>query len=130
MYITYHYTNLQMSVRHVESVTEFDTTILSTSGNQYFLVDFYADWCGPCKRIAPTLDKFAKTYSTVTFLKVNVDELGDISQRYDVRAMPTFLVFKAGNSTPAYQPVVGADVTKIENLLKLVTGVTKPSENF
>ncbi|KAI2604816.1 thioredoxin [Hypoxylon fragiforme] len=63
------------------------------------VTDFYADWCGPCKMIAPTFDSLSTKYSKpgrITFCKVNVDNQQPIAQAHGVRAMPTFLVFKNG----------------------------------
>lgn len=58
------------------------------------VVDFYATWCGPCKRVAPALETSAKQLDgKVKFLKVNVDQLGDLSRSYGIRAMPTALLF-------------------------------------
>jgi thioredoxin 1 len=81
---------------HVESEEEFDR-FLSEGTYTHVLVDFYADWCGPCKRFAPTFEKLKGEYSKVLFLKVDVDELDNLAQRYDVSAMPTFLLIKTGS---------------------------------
>jgi thioredoxin 1 len=56
------------------------------------VLDFYATWCGPCKRIAQPFEQFAAQYPGVVFVKINVDEFPDISQSYGVRGMPTFVV--------------------------------------
>jgi thioredoxin 1 len=61
------------------------------------LVDFWADWCGPCKMIAPTLDQIATELAgRATIAKVNVDESGDLSNRFGVRSIPTLMVFVNG----------------------------------
>ena len=61
------------------------------------LVDFWAPWCGPCRKMAPTVDKIAEDYhGRVKVAKVNVDEEGQLSRSYDVRYLPTTLVFKNG----------------------------------
>jgi thioredoxin 1 len=119
-----------MSIIHINSTNEFDDMIKTSPSTKCFLVDFYTDWCGPCKRIAPTLEKFAKTYSTVTFLKVNTDELPDLADRYDIKSIPTFLIFKGGSTVAQYQPIKGADSVKIENLLKMITGTSIQSNDF
>ena len=61
------------------------------------LVDFYADWCGPCKMIAPILKDLSTTLDENTrIVKVNVDEEGDLAQRFDVMSIPTLILFKDG----------------------------------
>lgn len=60
------------------------------------IVDFYAPWCGPCKRIAPIFNELASKYTNVTFIKVNIDDHKEIAQQYNVRSIPQLLFFKNG----------------------------------
>jgi thioredoxin 1 len=61
------------------------------------LVDFWAEWCGPCKMISPILEEIAKDQAgRITIAKVNVDDNPDISRRFDVMSIPTLLLFKDG----------------------------------
>lgn len=74
----------------------FDSTIAS-SGAKPVLVDFWAPWCGPCKAIAPILDELAEELGdSVQITKVNVDENSALAGKYNVRAIPTLLLFKNG----------------------------------
>lgn len=61
------------------------------------LVDFYADWCGPCKMVAPIIDELASEMKDVKFVKVNVDENQDLAAQFSVFSIPTFLIFKDGS---------------------------------
>eukprot|EP01024_Parvocaulis_polyphysoides_P060270 TRINITY_DN65512_c0_g1_i1.p2 TRINITY_DN65512_c0_g1~~TRINITY_DN65512_c0_g1_i1.p2 ORF type:complete len:111 (-),score=18.36 TRINITY_DN65512_c0_g1_i1:115-447(-) len=80
------------------------------------VVDFFATWCGPCKRIAPALAELSESESDVVFLKVDVDVCEDIAGKYEVESMPTFLFFKSGELK---LKVIGANIAKIKE------GVTK-----
>ncbi|KAJ6399527.1 hypothetical protein OIU77_020145 [Salix suchowensis] len=70
------------------------------------VVDFTATWCPPCRMIAPIFAELAKKFPTVTFLKVDVDELKAVAEEWNVEAMPTFLFLKDGKIV---DKTVGAD---------------------
>ncbi|UKZ82856.1 hypothetical protein TrVFT333_010656, partial [Trichoderma virens FT-333] len=75
---------------------ELDALLSSTT---YVVVDFYADWCPPCRAIAPIFSKLAEDHSSnghLAFVKVNVDHVKNVAQRYNISAMPTFLFFRDG----------------------------------
>ena len=76
------------------------------------LVDFYADWCGPCKMLAPELEKADSELSVV---KVNVDEYEDIAREYGVMSIPTLVLFE--NGKPVKQTIGFMDKKKIEAFL-------------
>ncbi|KAI5957328.1 TRX1 [Candida jiufengensis] len=98
-------------VQVVTSLSDFNEEL---KFNGLVVVDFFAEWCGPCKMIAPLLEKFAKEYSNVKFLKVDVDNSSDIAQKYEISSMPTLIFFKNGEQV---QKVIGANPSAIKQAI-------------
>ena len=76
---------------------DFDKEVLKS--DKPVLVDFYADWCGPCKMLAPVLAQIADEHPEYKICKVNVDEEGDLAARFGVMSIPTLFVIKGGEIT-------------------------------
>ncbi|KAI1493365.1 thioredoxin-domain-containing protein [Biscogniauxia mediterranea] len=97
------------------------------------VADFYADWCGPCKMIAPTFESLSTKFSKpgkITFCKVNTDNQQDIAQSHGVRAMPTFLIFKSGSVIETIQGANPPALTSaVEKAVKLA-GTSAPGASF
>jgi thioredoxin 1 len=80
---------------HLGSAEAFERVVLKA--DRPVLVDFYADWCGPCRMLAPTIEKLAKEYQgRVIVCKVNVDNLSSIAGQYGIQGIPAVLVFDKG----------------------------------
>jgi len=78
------------------SDANFETDVLKS--NVPVLVDYWAEWCGPCKMIAPILDEITGDYQgKLKIAKVNVDENPQVTQKYGIRSIPTLMMFKDGN---------------------------------
>ena len=96
----------------IKNTAEYDETL---KNNKSVFVDFYADWCGPCKMLGPVVEQLAGENSDVTFIKVNVDDNPEVAERYGIMSIPTLISFKDGvqaAATVGFQPK--------EELLKLV----------
>ncbi|WP_299291488.1 thioredoxin [Nitrosopumilus sp.] len=72
------------------------------------LVDFWAEWCGPCKMMHPVFESLDKKYPKIKFARVNVDQNQGISMKYGVQSIPTFIMFKAGMVVDQMMGAVGA----------------------
>lgn len=96
---------------------------MSKSG--LMVIDAYATWCGPCKVMAPEVVKFSKQYPDARFYKIDVDELSELAQELEVRAMPTFLLFKDGVKV---ETVVGANPKALETAIQKHLGVSDKKE--
>ncbi len=82
-----------MSTHHVTD-NNFEEEVLKASGP--VVVDFWAEWCGPCKALSPLVDELAAEKSNVKVVKVNIDEAPQTPSKYGIRGIPTVMVFKDG----------------------------------
>ena len=77
----------------------FDAEVLGSEGP--VLVDFWADWCGPCHSVAPVLDQIVEEHSDLRLVKVNIDEEQELARRYGVMSIPTMILFEGGEPKAA-----------------------------
>ena len=105
-----------MASDKIQTLTDanFDQTV--NQAEQLTLVDFWADWCGPCRRLAPTVDELATDYhGRMVVAKMNVDENPSVPMRFSIRGIPTLLLFKGGQIV---EQVVGlADKDSLKKLI-------------
>jgi len=101
-------------VHAVASKEDYEAA-LKNAGGKLVVVDFYAQWCGPCKVIAPQVEELSKQMTDVVFLKVDVDECEDIAMENQISAMPTFLFLKNGQKVEVFQ---GANFAKLKDTIK------------
>ena len=83
-----------MMVVLIENEKQFDELV---RGEKPLLVDFYADWCGPCRMQSPIVDAIAEENSDVVVAKVNVDDVPEVAERFGIVSIPTLLIFKNGS---------------------------------
>jgi thioredoxin 1 len=83
---------------HIHHVTDDSFAVEVLQSSLPVLVDYWAEWCGPCKMIAPILDEVAKDYAgRLTVAKLNIDDNQSTTASYGVRGIPTLMLFKNGN---------------------------------
>src|ERR1017187_10224624 len=91
------FTAMNQSTANVTHITEAEFDKEVTQAVQPLVIDFYATWCGPCRQLAPTMDRLADQYAgKIKFVKVNVDESPKLAQKFQVEGIPMLLFFKDG----------------------------------
>lgn len=101
-------------MRQVTTIEEFESILKE---NKNVFVDFYADWCGPCKMIAPVVEGLERENPHIVFVKINVDEAQNLTRKYGVSAMPTFMGFINGVKD---NEVMGADPAGIKRIISFL----------
>ncbi len=105
-------------VKLIGNSQEFNTLLES---NALVVVDFFAEWCGPCKNFAPAFELKSKTRTNVVFCKIDVDNdsCGETCEKYNITCMPTFLFFKNGNLVDRLEGASESSFdTKLSNLVE------------
>lgn len=92
----------------------FEEEVLKSK--QTVLIDFYADWCGPCKMLSPVVDQIAEENENIKVVKINVDNAQDLAMKYQVMSIPTLVVIKEGKEIN--RSVGLRDKSEIINMIK------------
>jgi len=103
-----------MAITHITSVSQLNS-ILSKDKDKLSVIDFHATWCAPCHAIAPTFEAFSKEYSTVNFLKCDVDAATDVARLYSVSIMPTFIFLRGSSKVDQLK---GANKSALESTIQ------------
>jgi thioredoxin 1 len=105
-----------MASDNIQTLTDANFEQTVNQSPKPILVDFWADWCGPCRRLAPTVDELATDYQgRVVVAKMNVDENPATPMRFSIRGIPTLLLFKGGQIV---EQIVGlADKDSLKRLI-------------
>jgi thioredoxin len=101
---------------HIELENSAQLNDLIASG-KLVIVDFFATWCGPCKLFGPVFEKVSAEFPNIIFVKVDTDKFKDLSSKYDIRGIPTVMVFAQGNAS---KPIKTLDERKEEGFRKAV----------
>jgi len=118
---------MNKSTANVKLITEsqFDTEVIQSP--LPVVADFYATWCGPCKKLSPMLDKLAGSFANrIQFVKINVDDAPALAQRFDIQGIPTLLFFKNGKVVDHIVGLPAADELKAH--LDALTGPVTPAK--
>ncbi|MBI4978195.1 MAG: thioredoxin family protein [Spirochaetes bacterium] len=102
-------------VKEISSVEHFDKEVTGFQGLS--VIDFSAGWCGPCKALAPVIDRLSQKYTNINFVMVNVEQQPTIAARFSVNALPTILFLKNGK--------VSQQLTGSVSESKIVDALTK-----
>ena len=103
------------NVIEIKSAEEFESLVKKS--NDPLVVDFYANWCGPCRMLTPVLEQKLKDKEKVKFVKVNVDNHPDLAEEFGVMGIPHVILFKNGTKSTEFS---GFNEKKLDEMLKLL----------
>jgi thioredoxin len=107
---------LRGGIKEIENVQQFENVL---NENEKVLVDFYAEWCAPCKKITPEIQKLSEQYTLTSFVKVNIETVSELAEKYGIKALPTFVFIRKGHVEKDFT-VVGSKLESIKTNLQLL----------
>ncbi len=98
-------------LKHISSSSDFESQVLNS--NMPVLVDFYADWCGPCRMLSPVIKNLAEEFDgKAAIVKINVDKARGLASKYKVRGIPCVIIFKNGKEVERFVGIKGMETYK------------------
>ena len=107
-----------MSVYEIQTIAQWNE-IIKKAGDSIIIIDFYAVWCGPCKAVKPKYEMLAETYKdlNILFLSVDIEKVPQLSDKFEITSMPTFLVVHKDKIT---KRITGGNIGEIDFAIKLI----------
>lgn len=116
IYMYIHNENDNLSKNNIK-IVENNNLDINNQSNNIILLDFYADWCCPCKIMSKKIDEYAIKYNNITFYKIDIDNNDEIASNFKVNLLPTIIIFD-GNNQKYSTKIEGCDFDKIESSLE------------
>lgn len=104
-------------IHHLTSMQDLGNLSRQSNG-KLIVIDCHAQWCGPCKMIAPEFEQMATQYSNVVFAKVDIDEAEELADQFRISAVPTFILFQDNRVVDRF---TGGDMNQLRNLIHKYT---------
>jgi len=101
-------------VQSLESIEDM-LDVLEQNKENLTVIDFWAEWCGPCKRFKPEFEKLSEKYPTVTFVTINVDDVPDVKDEFEISSLPTFDLVKNGQRV---HRIMGTDKPGLDQAIR------------
>jgi len=104
---------------NAQNVTDFELRSILDNTDKPVFIDFWAEWCGPCRMVAPIVNELSVEYTDITFVKVDIDQNKEFATMYGVRSIPTFIVIKNNDLIMRHSGATPKSflVTKLNSLL-------------
>ncbi len=96
-------------MEEIKNEEDFEKKVLKKSREKPVIVDFWAEWCLPCKKLGPKIEKCGEKMDSVDFFKVNIDELPEVSEKFEIKSIPHVILFLDGKKKNSFSGVMETD---------------------